>query len=583
MDIPYKEVELKDVRFMDEPFVDGKPSPIAFDVETIGLYGRIRLAQFYQEGWEHVLLVNNPNPIELAVLIQKANLIIQNASYEISTIQAAIGGFYEPNNYEDTFYLARLKYYSKTSFALDSIMDYVLGYDPYKQAGLDKKEMQNSNWDVIALTKKQKIYASIDVFHLIEVFDAVKSHLDDTSYKLDMLALHHAVRFQCNGMPVLNDEVQKQYKKNLNIIEEIDLPVNSNSWKQVRPYIGSEMSDGLGLATLTIEGNTRARDVQTVRKALKQNSFLTKFDTPENRIYGKFLPSARSGRFTCKDQNLEQIPRETKYCFGYNTEDGRVLVYADYAQLEMRCLCAITGESVMDKLLCALEDLHDFTATMLFGKGFTKEQRQIAKTANFNLVYGGGHNMLGSILITDAGIMLSEPELRAIKRKWLNLYPTVAAWQQRGISAWRNGTAWQTPFGRKYNAKMMTDQLNIVISGFGAEVAKLAMHYMEPLIEEAYGDGISASRESDVGMANFIHDSYIYDCPNNEEVYTGVAHIVADSMQKAWFEALRTGIDLKIRDLPMPVEVFVGYNWGRIEKDYLYKYELEGMRHHEDV
>jgi DNA polymerase I-like protein with 3'-5' exonuclease and polymerase domains len=212
---------------------------------------------------------------------------------------------------------------------------------------------------------------------------------------------------------------------------------------------------------------------------------------------------------------------------------------------------------------------------MLFGKDFTPVQRQIAKTANFGLLYGAGVNVFLSILIKDAGILLTEEEGAAIKRKWRMTYPTIAKWQDQGASDWRHGKAWKTPFGRKYTAKMMTDQLNICNQGFGAEVAKLAMHYMEPEVRGCFG--------KDVFMADFVHDSFIYDCPADEEVYQGTGIIVADSMQKAWFEALRTGIDLKIRDLPMPVDVFVGYNWGRIEDDYLYKYTLDGMKHYEQL
>ena len=74
-----------------------------------------------------------------------------------------------------------------------------------------------------------------------------------------------------------------------------------------------------------------------------------------------------------------------------------------------------------------------------------------------------------------------------------------------------------------------------------------------------------------------------YKAQADEEVYKGTAIIVANSMQKAWFEACRTGIDLKIRDLPMPVDVFVGYNWGRIEDDYIHKHQLTGMENYAKV
>jgi len=552
------ECELEDIRLNED-------EPLFFDSETCGFYKRIRLAQFFQEGWDGVLLVNNPNPFELTLLLDKIKVVMQNGHYDITTIQAQTNSRYEPKDYEDTLYLARLHFYNKDRFSLDKTMKYVLGYDPYEKAGIDKKLMQKINWDIPVLTTTQKLYAAIDVYYLPQVYNDIKAHIDDTSYKLDMLATQYALDFQNNGMPVIASELQKLYASNIAEIEKYNLPINVNSYVQVRPYIGSKNSDALGLATLALSGNERAKEVNTVRKLIKQNSFLNKFDNDEGRIYGKFLPSARSGRFTSKDQNLQQIPRKTKCVFGYDTEAGRVLSYSDYAQLEMRCIAAITGEPVMAKLLRAMEDLHDYTATMLFGKGFTPTQRQIAKTCNFNLLYGGGANMLGSILIKDAGILLSEFELKSIKRKWRNLYAVIAAWQDKGMEDWRHGRPWATPFGRKYTAKLPTDQLNIINQGFGSEVAKLAMHYMEPEIKSAFG--------GDVFLANFIHDSYIYDCPNDEEVYEGVAIIVADAMQKGWKEACRTGKDLKVRDLPMPVTVYTGYNWGRIESDYLHKYE----------
>ena len=397
-------------------------------------------------------------------------------------------------------------------------------------------------------------YAALDVYHLADVFKESESYIKSTSYKLDILALRYALDFQQYGMPVLPEAVNKKYQENLDIIAGYKMPINVNSWQQVRPYIGSNKSDKLELATLQSKGNEKAAAVLKVRTLIKENSFLDKFDTTDNRIYGKFAPSARSGRFTCKDQNLEQIPRSTKGVFGLDPDTGRVLVYSDYAQLELRGACAVVGDKNMERLLRLGEDLHSNAAKILFGKDYTPRHRQIAKTANFNLMYGGGHNMLGAILIQQAGIVLSETELREIKKKWLRLWPDIANWQQRGIEAWREGLAWSTPLGRKYNAKMMTDQLNIQIQGFGAEVAKLAMHYMYPKLLPT------------ANLVNFIHDSYIVECDIDD--YEETAHTIADAMQEAWREGCKC---TKIKDLPMPVDVFVGYNWGRIEKDYIWR------------
>ena len=140
MTIPYRECKLEDVvQLLDTA------EPLAFDTETCGFYKRIRLAQFYQESWDEVLLVNNPNPYELTTVLDKCKVIMQNGHYDITTIQAQTSSRYEPKDHEDTLYLARLHFYNKDQFSLDKTMTYVLGYDPYEKEGMDKKLLQKMN------------------------------------------------------------------------------------------------------------------------------------------------------------------------------------------------------------------------------------------------------------------------------------------------------------------------------------------------------------------------------------------------------------------------------------------------------
>ena len=123
--------------------------------------------------------------------------------------------------------------------------------------------------------------------------------------------------------------------------------------------------------------------------------------------------------------------------------------------------------------------------------------------------------------------------------------------------------------GRKYAAKMMTDQLNIENQGAGAEVAKLALHYLD-LPKEAK-------------LCNFIHDSFIIDAPDDPAIYEPVAIQLAEVMQEAWFEMSKL---FHIKDLPMPVDVKVGYNWGDIEDDDVpnkWEYSLDSYKMLEKV
>jgi DNA polymerase I-like protein with 3'-5' exonuclease and polymerase domains len=537
---------------------------LGFDTETDGKYGRIRCAQFMQRDWENVIIVEWPDPIMLMLFLnrfEKQPIIIQYASYDVSTIQDQTGTRWCPKNYDDTFLAGRLAFPHLGDYSLDSMMIQVLKYDPYKEFEIDKPEMQKADWSKTVLPYKQWLYAAIDVYHLFAVWDAVKHECSSMSYRLDKSFLTKCFDFQRNGMPVDEDRRVARYKENMAKLEEIALPINSNSYKQVRPYIGSNLSDDLGLARLSLQGNERAAQVRADRKLRKINSFLDKFESDTGFIYGKFAPGARSGRATCNDQNLEQLPRSTKDLFGYKEDSGRIMLYSDYSQLELRGAGAITNETRMIELYREGKDLHAYVAEQIFGAEYTAEHRQIAKTCNFNLLYGGGAEMFQSILIKQANIWLDIETIKIIIRKWKRLFPAIVAWQERGIRAYKRGALGSTPFGRQYMANLMTDQLNIENQGFGAEVAKLAMHYFYDDLKQ-YGAEVN----------NFIHDSYILSLDNDPVYYEPCAKLLGDAMREAWYEATKMVV---VKDMPMPVSVLAGFNWGDIEKkNFVYQYKV---------
>lgn len=540
--------------------------PLMVDCESIGFYGKIRLIQFFQRGWDGAILVENPDPYQLVATLTKAKCVFHNAHYDITTVQENIGRMtWMPEEFFCTFLLGRLHFYKEESFTLDNIITYTLGHNPY---GSTKKEMQGSDWNVPVLSEEQIQYAAKDVIYLHDVWDKVSAELDNISYKLDMLTTRYCLDFQNNGMPIDISRLQDRYARNMTRIKEIALPINCNSYQQVRPYINSQMSDDTGLALLSAQGNEKAIAVRETRKLTKNNSFLTKFmDTMEvtvpgfGNIFGKFKCSARSGRTTSDDQNLQQIPRSLKEIFGVPTDGDEVILFSDFAQIQLRGVCVVTGDKTMENLFRAGADMHNFVAEMIFGKDFTKQHRQISKTANFGLLFGAGVVVFINILLKDAGLWLKENEAMDIKKKWLSLWKQISEWQTKGIKAWKKKEAWETPLGRRYTAKMMTDQLAMQIQGFEAEVAKLAMHYMLPKLKEL---------DERIKLRNFIHDSYIFTAPKDEVIYKQACAIIAESMQEAWKEMCQSVL---IPDLPMPTKVRVGYNWGDIEKDQ-FIYEL---------
>lgn len=535
---------------------------IMFDLETIGLYGRIRLAQFYQPEFKDIVyIVEYPDPMQLVSYLSKLHFVGHNIHYDISTIQEQLGKIsWVPENFDCTFLLSRLYFYTQEKFDLGNVVKYALGFDPYEG---DKKDLQGSDWSIPVLSEDQLSYAATDVLYLWQVYEKVKEQKEDINYTLDILATKYCLDFQNNGLPFNEDKLNAQFERNMKRIQEIGLTINCNSYQQVRAYIDSDKSDDAGLAVLISQGNKKAEEVRETRKLTKNNSFLTKFlnESSDGKIFGKFKMSARSGRSTSNDQNLQQLPRSTKGIFGTTKESGSILIYSDFAQIQLRAVCVVTGDTTMENIFREGGDLHNYVAKMIFGDNFTKDQRQISKTANFGLLFGAGVEVFRSILLKEAGLALSEKEAMEIKKKWLSLWKQISEWQTDGIKAWKKKLAWETPLGRRYTAKMMTDQLAMQIQGFEAEVAKLAMHYMLPKIKEI---------SSEVKLANFVHDSYVFTSPDEPKIYKQVCEAIADCMQEAWKEMSGS---VKIQDLPMPTNVRVGYNWGDIEND-IFIYEI---------
>lgn len=543
----YQVVTLEEVIKSVDPSQD-----LAFDTETVGKYGRIRLAQFYQRHWDKALIIDSPPIFELFAFLsqlKETNIVMQYAHYDISTIQTQTGSRWIPETFNDTFLLARLALPHLSKYSLDQLITEVMDEDPYYAAGIDKASMHKADWGKVVLDKDQLLYSALDVYYLFNLYDKVKVAEDTLSYKVDMRALRRALDFQKNGFAVDLDRLEAIYKANTIEISEIGLPINANSYKQVRPYIGSDMSDDTGLAKLSMMGNEKAGNVRQTRKLLKQNSFLNKFNSPEGRIYGYFAPSARSGRFTCSDQNLQQLPRALKGCFG--VPEGRVLLYSDYAQLELRTIAAITGDKNLCHFFYDNLDPHGIVAERFFGEHWTKDHRQTTKTINFNALYGGGAGMLQTILLKQANQWHELDTVRSYTRKWRRIFPGIVRWQEQGIGDYHKGRLGATPFGRQYKGNLMTDQLNIANQGFGADVAKLALHYMY--------DDLSSH---DALLVNFVHDSYLVEMDDDETAYKEVAKRMAEAMKDAWHEAAKMA---RITDLPMPVNVSVGHNWGDIE------------------
>ena len=100
---------------------------------------------------------------------------------------------------------------------------------------------------------------------------------------------------------------------------------------------------------------------------------------------------ARTARMSVSRPPLQQLPSSDstiRKCF--IADPGKAMLAVDYSQVEMRILAALSKDKNMVDAILSGEDLHDYTADKLFGSGFTKVQRKLAKGVSFGKVYGGG-------------------------------------------------------------------------------------------------------------------------------------------------------------------------------------------------
>lgn len=537
--------QIKMIRSVDEfnDYIDVlDDNPIFFDTETIGLYGFIRLFQFYQQ-WSDTVAVIDGYFIQKEVIewLKTTDKIIvgYNLPYDFGCM-----GF-TTKNYHDLFAAVKIAYPKFEKYSLDAVLE------QFGQViSSDKKAMQKADWSGV-ITNDMIKYASEDVIFLENLYqdERVQEAFNSFVYKLDMLALKYAIDAQHTGLKVNKEKHKAKLAETIDKLAELKrvIPINYDSPKQVTEFLGTKKADKETLKDLMYSGNKDAENIFYAKKYSKELSFLLKYN--KERVYGHFNPyAAVSGRFNCSQENLQQIPRDLKNVFGFTESEDRVFVSADYPQIELRLAVCIWGEPTMEKLFKDGEDLHIATASSIFGRPkeeITKQERQIAKSANFGLLYGMGIERFRKYVRTNTGIDLTYEEAKLAREKWFSLY--IGFWQkhQEVAKEYRkqSGYLGYTACGRPYWGKTLSDSLNIQIQGSGAELIKLALHYLHKKLKD--------HNLQSVKVANIVHDAIVLESSIDEAKLA--SKLLNDSMLEAWQELGKTFP--KCKDLPCPIDV----------------------------
>ncbi len=301
------------------------------------------------------------------------------------------------------------------------------------------------------------------------------------------------------------------------------------------------------------------RDIQEYRQYKKlQSTYVDALPNEVNSKTGRIHTSyaqavAATGRLSSNNPNLQNIPIRTKRGQEVRKafiprDENYVLVAADYSQIELRIIAALSEEETMIEAFKNGEDIHASTAAKVFNVPLdevTREQRSNAKTVNFGIVYGV--SAFGLSNQTD----LSRKEAKALIDTYYETYPKLRSYMAEQVDFARENGYVETVLNRRRYLKDINSQnaivrgaaernaVNAPIQGSAADIIKLAMINIYNRFEK---ENFKSK------MLLQVHDELVFDAHKDElEI---IKPIIKQEMENA-FKMI----------VPLDVELGVGENW----------------------
>ena len=262
---------------------------------------------------------------------------------------------------------------------------------------------------------------------------------------------------------------------------------------------------------------------------------------------------AATGRLSSNAPNLQNIPirtergQQVRKAF-IPRDENHVLLAADYSQIELRIIAALSKDPSMVAAFQNNEDIHATTAAKVFGvplEEVTRTQRSNAKTVNFGIIYGV--SAFGLSQQTD----LSRSESKELIDTYYESYPKLKAYMSSQIDFARDNGYVATVLGRRRYLKDILSQnaivrgaaernaVNAPIQGSAADIIKIAMINIHKRLET--GDWKAK-------MLLQVHDELVFDVPRTE--VESLSAMVKEEMENAF-----------VMDVPLVVDLGIGENW----------------------
>ena len=290
-----------------------------------------------------------------------------------------------------------------------------------------------------------------------------------------------------------------------------------------------------------------------VAKALSSfgENILEFIEPQTGRIHADFRQiGAPTGRFSCSNPNLQQIPHEAEYRRCFVAPDGRKLVIADYSQIELRILADFSEDKNFIDAFVGGQDFHATTAAQVFGiaaEDVTADQRSFAKRLNFGVVYGIGASRFA--LMTG----LTQTDAENTMRKYFATYPRMDEWLRMAAKnvvterVARTASGRMAKFGFDQNDRQQVASAqryakNMPIQGTSADILKRALRLLHDDIRDTSGR-----------LVNIVHDEIVVECDTAE----------AETVSAKLESAMRTAGAEYVKRVPINVDVHIADEWTK--------------------
>ncbi|HCQ13664.1 DNA polymerase I [Flavobacterium sp.] len=328
--------------------------------------------------------------------------------------------------------------------------------------------------------------------------------------------------------------------------------------KQKKTKTG-QYATGEEILSYLANDNPIVKDILDWRQMVKlQSTYIdalpNQVDKKTGRVHTDYMQTvAATGRLSSNNPNLQNIPIRTergrliRKAF-IARDENYTLLSADYSQIELRIIAALSGEENMIKAFQNNEDIHRSTAAKVFNvplEEVTKEQRSNAKTVNFGIIYGVSAFGLSN------QTSLSRKESAELIDAYYATYPKLKSYMSNQVDFARENGYVQTVLGRRRylkdinSANMMVksgaerNAVNAPIQGSAADIIKIAMINIHKKL---------TSENWKSKMLLQVHDELVFDVHNSE--LEKITPMIKHEMENAFK-----------MDVPLDVEIGVGENW----------------------